>query len=356
MKGISGLKSLRHLDLRGSVLLNDLLIASLTKLEYLDLSWVHEINENLIIQIAENFNNLKHLNLNRCYSVSSFIFEKLASIETLEYLNFSHALNIDGNLIETIGNECKNLKQLEIAGCSGISKFALENLTELKNLETLNFDDTQDFDGELIASLADESNNLKCLDLSLAQTVTSADLANLSKLKNLESLRLHRVRSIDENLILSFANNLKNLKHLDISFCSNLTEFGYHIISKLENLEKLVMINALNARHAVPTKMDKLKFFNCTSCGDVIDTSVRRFVKNCPRLEKLIVYNTAITYESFLAATEETNRRKNNVHLTLYANNYLVRSYRASEDKMNLLKISPQTAYINSLGYDDCYE
>ncbi|KAF7987522.1 hypothetical protein HCN44_003284 [Aphidius gifuensis] len=343
MVGICQSINLIHLDLHGCHIHDQMPILNLTNLEHLTLSWIANIDENLIDELPR-LNKLQYLDIN-CSSLGNGMYDSISYIKTLVHLDVNHCLNIDDEFITNIIDNCKQLKHLDIACCALISSEVLERLGELNNLEYLNLDKVNNVNKNVIVSLTDDATKLKHLDISYAENLTHHDIEIIGKLRDLESLRMNRVNSVNNILIASIVFNCLKLKHLDLSNSTNLSERAYSDIAKLKNLERLVIVHSLDAQNAIPTEMPQLKYFNCSKSHKVYDEHVEKFLINCPNLEELVICQNPITLKIFNIAAKLTNQRKNNIPLTIYTSANFLPFIKETNLQLNLLKLSTEHAF-----------
>ncbi|KAF7996634.1 hypothetical protein HCN44_002280 [Aphidius gifuensis] len=88
MSTILNFKTLLHLSLSNSKIEDYCLIglSNLINLEYLDLSYVDEVDNYVVWKIADNCCKLKYLNLKKCSSVTGKSINKLTKLIDLEHL------------------------------------------------------------------------------------------------------------------------------------------------------------------------------------------------------------------------------------------------------------------------------
>ncbi|XP_044001447.1 uncharacterized protein LOC122847694 [Aphidius gifuensis] len=109
-------------------------------------------DEEAIIAISKNCKKLKRLELYHCAVLTGIdndaslrehsspsVLNELSKLQYLEYLSLSDTERIDDNTIIDIANNCKNLKHLDICtnDDNNITETALLALTKLENLEIL---------------------------------------------------------------------------------------------------------------------------------------------------------------------------------------------------------------------------
>ncbi|KAF7996606.1 hypothetical protein HCN44_002252 [Aphidius gifuensis] len=261
-------KTLLHLSLSNSAIENHLLmkLSNLINLEYLDLSYVYEVDDCVVLNIANNCCKLKYLNLKKCSWVTGESINKLAKLIDLEHL-FVEKLNLNENCIYNIANNCKNLKSLNISGSKYVEK---------------------------------------------------SDIIKIGELKFLEHLELYDLESVDDDGLINIIDKCCHLKYLDIRWCYNLTRNALVEIRKLKKLETLIVTGVHDIDDEFISHLYNLKYLNCMG-SKVTDVGIKNVIKNCPNIEKLYVYKTKITVDSIFFAAQETNKRLTNIILTMIA-------------------------------------
>ncbi|KAF7996702.1 hypothetical protein HCN44_002348 [Aphidius gifuensis] len=280
-------KTLSHLSLSYGVIENYLLIklTNLIHLEYLDLSYVYDVDDRVVLNIANNCCKLKYLNLKKCSLVTGNSINKLAQLVDLEHL-IVEELNLNENCIYNIANNCKNLKSL--------------NISESKNVQ-------------------------------------KSDIMKIGELKFLEHLELCNLKSVDDDGLINIIHKCCNLKYLDIKRCSNLTKNALVEIKKLKNLETLIVTGVHDIDDEFISHLYNLKYLNCSE-SKVTDIGIKNVIKNCPSMEKLSVIDTKITVDSPSFAAQETNKRSTNIILTVEADDVINNRYeKISQTGSNVL-------------------
>jgi hypothetical protein len=167
------------------------------------------ISELVLIAIANNFNNLKVLDVSFSHrSLYTSIFLIAQYCNQLENINLMGNPDItDLSLIE-IANSCKNLKIIKLDYCYQLT------------------------DDGIIATAI---NCLKLEFISLYQNenVTDFSLFEISKnCSNLKVLILSECFQISDNGIIAIANNALNLKKLILNGCSKITKNSLIYVAK----------------------------------------------------------------------------------------------------------------------------
>lgn len=154
-----------------------LFLRSCTKLEYLGLGSCTSINnyDDIAAEIARNLKNLKSLDLWRAKTLTSVGIYLLA-------------------------NHCFLLHEIDIGWCNSI-----------------------DASSGCLRDLFHKCSELKRVILATIRSVSDFDLITIANhLKHVEQLDLLGVREITKEGILKILTDCKNLKLLDVSFCSQI--------------------------------------------------------------------------------------------------------------------------------------
>ncbi|XP_044001255.1 SCF E3 ubiquitin ligase complex F-box protein grrA-like [Aphidius gifuensis] len=147
---------------------------------------------------------------------SPCVLDKLSTLQCLEHLYLCYVVNLKDSTITAIANNCKNLKSLDVRGCTGLTETALVAFTNLENLEKL--------------------DNLKSLDIGKCRAITKTGLDALTKLENLQRLDVSYLNTITD----SFLIKLKGLKTLNCNVSKEFTDAGIiQFIKNNPDLEKI---------------------------------------------------------------------------------------------------------------------
>lgn len=192
---------LRTLKLRGCAITDD------------DLDWIVKIP------------NLRSLDLSENRNLTDAGIAKLAHATQLRKLKLHNCHNVSDNSLKSLSSLHK-LKVLDIAGCDLITSSGICNM--LGGEETINFPNLLHVDLSALPLLDDtifgtliKQKKMKSLDLSDCIGISSAGLANLSKIQTLISLRLLRMSQVNSSVIESLTK-LKELIAVDLSECQNI--------------------------------------------------------------------------------------------------------------------------------------
>ncbi|XP_044001450.1 uncharacterized protein LOC122847698 [Aphidius gifuensis] len=311
------------------------LFDKLVNLEYIQIEIQREDRETkdptkVLDTIFCKCKNLKHLDIPYYfYDLAKIPLAKWKNLRNLEYLTLScHEVSPD--LADTIVKYCKNLKHLFMnPRFPDIKANVVEKFTKLENLESLEIND-RSLGEEAIIAISNNCKKLKRLELGDCAVLTGIDndasprelsspsvLNELSKLHYLEHLSLSDTETIEDNTIITIANNCKNLKYLDI--CSHddhdITETAFVALEKLENLE-ILRVGSRNISDSYISRLKGLKVFFCAYSWNLTDTGIIQLIKNNPDLEEICAFGIEnFTIDLVVAADQATKNRTNGIIL-----------------------------------------
>lgn len=169
-------------------------------------------------------------------------------------------------------------------------------------------------------NLATQSKTLTHLDLR--GSILLGKKAWLSNLTYLEFIGLSFVTKIDDKFMIGIADNCKNLNHIDLSNCKNISKRGLNQLGHLKNLEKVLLNGVSQVDDSIISKFNGLKILECLYCPDVTDYSIVKILKNSPALERLNIFKTRVTLKTLGCASEVTKIRKGNHKLNIIVHNF----------------------------------
>ncbi|XP_044007128.1 uncharacterized protein LOC122851750 [Aphidius gifuensis] len=189
--------------------MNDTALKKLTELENLECLSLFdnkELSKESIIAISNNCKKLKCLEIPGCLVVPSASLDDLSKLQYLEHLNLCGVINLGSSAITAIANHCKNLKILEIRGCTAITETALVALTKLENLQKLDVSFLDITDSSI--SKFKELKILYCVD---CKKLTDDGIIQLIKNNpDLEEINIYGIDNITYNLVIYADKATKN--------------------------------------------------------------------------------------------------------------------------------------------------
>lgn len=220
--------------------------------------------------------------------------EKYPGLCSLDFSRFSKTM--DDNILKNVGEFCgPAIVNLSLKGCFLISDVGLHVIcTKMPTLRVLNLSS--------VWNMTDAG--LTLFDFKLSPLTSQKSLES-----GLTSLDLSNCRKITDTGIQSLLDSCKQLEHLELSYCKNLTAkiFEHPIWSRFKklNLQRCTAINDAGFKiwHTSATskmsstdgeaesaqvtfKMDEL---NLSDCSFLTDAAIGYIVQSCPDLSSLIL-------------------------------------------------------------------
>lgn len=235
----------------------------------LNLSDCVSVSNSVVRTILQGCGKLQQLFLDRCTRISDAAFDihqspfhTLVGCLSLEAISLRGCSQVTGSLVTTLNNFCNNLKYLNLSQCKSTQSCMLKYIFEHGKLRSLNLsyidlnNDTFSLLGAIPNELLPSAQYIsysKLLKLDLSKSkLTDDSLRNIAhKLKELEEIRLQWCTNItDQGIIalveactflkfidlkscligdagmIAIAKHSKQLRTLDISWCTDITDYG----------------------------------------------------------------------------------------------------------------------------------
>jgi hypothetical protein len=175
------------------------------------------------------------ISLSFCKNVTGATLQVLSQgIPALNSLNLTGCVQFNDNDLVHIA-QMVNLKNLTLAGCSGISKPGLITLSSLlDNVEMLDLTSCPQIDNEILASLPN-MYQLKHLILTACTNFSDHGLSELGKLRKLESLILDQCPQISDDSLrkMNAASGFGKLTQINLSNCPRVTPHGVFALKQI---------------------------------------------------------------------------------------------------------------------------
>lgn len=270
----------------------------LTKLEELSLAQTvdNKITDISLKSIAKHLPLLKSLNLSNC-KMSDEGLIALASLTKLEVLDISHSWKLTDTSLVKVAKKLTNLEKLYLSGCTGItdtSAYAIaEHLKKLKviDLSAENIHNPSQITGLGIDAIA-ERLQLEELYLNLCQYITTDHIRMIAVHQTkLKKLGLGHMWDLRNNGIREIAMHLKNLEELNIR-ASDVSERGIrHITRRLHHLRVLNLtfcdqISDNDVRRLVQ-HLPNLRELYIRECANITDASLKVIAEHANQLRLL---------------------------------------------------------------------
>ncbi|XP_012283980.1 F-box/LRR-repeat protein 7 [Orussus abietinus] len=193
------------------------------------------------------------------------IFSSLP-FSSLTSLVLRHSKRINDANVTAILDNCVHLKELDLSGCSSVTKAYTRNVIL----------------------------QLQLLDLSDCHGVDDSGLMlTLSRMPHLVSLYLRRCARITDASLVAIASYCVTLRQLSVSDCMRVTDFGvrelaarlgpslrYFSVGKCDQVSDAGLL--VVARHCY-----KLRYLNARGCEALSDSATLALARGCPRMRAL---------------------------------------------------------------------
>lgn len=175
------------------------------------------------------------------------------------------------------------------------------------------------FDSTIIESM-NYDKSLNSIFLNESKLTLSMLLSQTVDLVNLTHLSLRGDKQLNNFNLMNVINNCKQLKYLDLTQCSRITDTGILSLAKLIDLsileisycDKVTDKSIIYLPHALTTLI-------CSHCANITD-GVMNLIKNSLNLKVLDLSYCSIGNDTIQAAIEVANKRTDN-SLTIKVNN-----------------------------------
>ena len=329
------------------------LLSKNTRICELDFTNCREwLSDVFLIPLLLNSRHLKRLCLRDCQNrrISDWSMYAIAgNCLLLEELIFDGCNWFTSNAFTLLGTKCKLLRTLSLRNCSTIDNESLAVV--LRNnchLRELNLRYCKQFGEEVLETISETCKELRVLDISRWSNVSDVTALKLVRgCKRIEevnltqtpisnwSLRLianaygsslHSVSlaaSEADDLVLEniASNNEGKLKHLDLSFCHRITDYGLASLSK--HCQKITALN-LTTCLSVSNVGFEMIACNCQGlteliledCDWVKSESLHIFALHCRSLKRINLKGCSATEDESLIALFENNSDLASINLS----------------------------------------
>lgn len=237
---------------------------------------------------------LVHINLCGMKGLTNTALRIMAqSCQQLEHLNISWCLNVDTRGLSRVVQSCSKLKDLRACEVRGFDdKTFLLELFNRNTLERLVLSHCVDLDDECLQVLIQgpdpeidpltgravvQARNLRHLDLSRCTQLTDKGVKCLAyNVPKLCGLQLSHCEELTDDALEGIFESTPLLTHLDTEGLDNLSN------SSLQNL----------AKSPCATRLQHLSISFCEHLGD---TGMLRIVKSCPQIRTIYMDNTRVS-------------------------------------------------------------
>ncbi|CAN0856176.1 F-box/LRR-repeat protein 4, partial [Linum grandiflorum] len=262
-------------------------------LQHLSLIWCSNVSSLGLLSLAQKCSLLKSLDLQGCYVGDGGLSAVGKCCKQLEELNlrFCEGLS-DVGLIELAEGCGISLKTLGVAACAKITDKSLEAVgSHCKSLETLSLD-SEFIQNDGVLAIAKGCPHLNVLKLQCINVTDEALIAVGKYSSSLEVLALYSFQRFTDRGLFAIGDGCKKLKNLTLSDCYFLSDQGLGSIAKgckeLTHLEVNGCHNigtiGLEAIGRSCTRLTELALLYCQRIGD---NALDAIGKGCKYLEAL---------------------------------------------------------------------
>ena len=224
-------------------------------------------------------------------------------------------LSLNENSIEEIGLRSSN----KIEG-----NYFIKTLPYFFKLHTISFYDLSGINFDQFFESIGLCSKLKMLFFNDFKNCSRDNLIKLMSLsKNIELLKFNsmKIGVLNKCLFNFVSSTLPNLKYLDISYNTGITDNDLEPLCNLGNLEELDISNNYTIAGSKLFKFSNLKKLCCASSYKINDFNLIRFLKSADNLELLDIRGCEqISSSTINAAIEITKKRTNNLILEINLN------------------------------------
>lgn len=288
------------------------LIQGIPNLESLNLSGCYNLSDNnLDLAFNREMSSLKCLNMSLCKEVSDKNLARIASrCKNLETLDLGGCSKISNDGIFHVAIGLKNIKKLNLRSCRNISDVGLRHLSGkhigLHDLEDLGLQDCQKVTDEGLQHISSGLTKLQNINLSFCVSVTDTGLKSLARLPTLESLNVRSCDNVSDIGIGFLSEDVggHHLRHLDASFCANVSDTAAkHIAAGMTNLQTLSLANCAVSDEGLLKMAKTLKWLeslNIGQCKGVTDKSLEVLAKEMKNLKSIDLYGCSRASEKVI--------------------------------------------------------
>ncbi len=251
---------------------------------------------------------LVHINLSKLAGATNSAMKIIAQYcPKVEYLNVSWCTNIDNRGLRKVVEACHNLKDLRAGEIKGLNDTGLMNeLFKRNSVERLVLNSC--------LTLSDES--LKVLMQGVNSEIDPLTGRAIAPPRRLKHLDISYCAQITDRGVRALAYHVPNLQGLQLNKCIQLTDLS--LTELFSTTHKLTHLELEDVHHMTNTSLQCLArspakdtlYHLCVSyCESVGDTGMLPILKNCPNLGSLDLDNTRISDLVLIEAAANVRRR-----------------------------------------------
>ncbi|KAB8200414.1 hypothetical protein BDV34DRAFT_204791 [Aspergillus parasiticus] len=305
--------------------------------------FVRDLNLRGCVQLREKWKSEGKRITDLCRNVVNFSLEGCRIDKTsmhyfllrnprLEYINVSGLSSVTNSAMKIIAQSCPQLEILNVSWCSGVNTNGLKRIIkECPKLKDLGASEIRGFDDEdfalelfkrntlerLIASRTDIND--ECLKILVHGIDPEMDVLldrPIVPPRQLKHLDLHQCSDLTDNGVKSLAYNVPYLEGLQLSQCPELSDDSVIAVIRttprlthleIEDLERLTNSTLLEIAKAPCA--EHLEHLNISYCEALGDPGMLQVIKNCPSLRSVEMDNTRVSDLTLMEASYRVRKR-----------------------------------------------
>ncbi|XP_033315548.1 F-box/LRR-repeat protein 7-like [Bombus bifarius] len=271
-----------------------------------------------INSLIDNCHNITKFSLGSTTYICDIDLQKLFKVNPkLRYFK-AYSSKISGRCLLYL--PLQTMEEIVLEYCTCLQEHSLtQAFAKLQSLKSLTTNRCIDISGNVIQTIGKNCKNLKTLEVSyISFLLHPNDMLHIVQLTNLEVLKISVNALVTDEFCSNLASTCLRLKYLDISECSYVTDISIAAVTALPKLEVLIinyleLVTDINLQDTC-----NLKQLECRTCK-FTDKTMINFLEYAPQLELLDLSGCrGITNETLKEAATVTVNRTNNTILKIF--------------------------------------
>ncbi|XP_057328188.1 F-box/LRR-repeat protein 7-like [Microplitis mediator] len=193
--------------------------------------------------------------------------------------------------------------------------------------------------------------------LSLANcSIKQKNIIKLACLRKLEYLNLSKVLEVTSDFLIALASNCTELKYLNITDCSSVSNSGIAALSMLPQLETLIINELYDITDVTVSNFVSLQELHCENCEQIQDAGIMILLQTAPNLKILNLFNTSISTAVLDTAEVITRKRTNNLLLRIKVNTMVLDEWEDRTNPSPLLDVEGKDETVSDVSDEFLYD
>ncbi|PWZ25934.1 F-box/LRR-repeat protein 3 [Zea mays] len=279
LRSLSTLEKLEDIAMVSCLFVDDdglQMLSMCSSLQSIDVARCHHVSSLGLASLMDGQRSLRKINVaHSLHEIETCVLSKLSTVgETLTVLRLD-GLEIFASNLQAIGSTCKNLVEIGLSKCNGVTD-----------------------DG--IVSLVARCRDLRTIDVTCCHLLTNAALAAIAEnCRKIECLRLESCPFVSEKGLESIATLCSDLKEIDLTDC-RINDAALRQLASCSELLvlKLGLCSSISDEGLVyiSSNCGKLVELDLYRCSAVTDDGLAAVASGCKKMRMLnLCYCTQIT-------------------------------------------------------------